>query len=263
MSDSGARLPALFIAHGSPMNALPSSRFGQAWQQLGRTLPRPRAIVSVSAHWYTSGTWVTQNATPKTIHDFGGFSPALYEISYPAPGDPELALQLVERLAAVAAQPSSDWGLDHGTWSVLVHIYPNADIPVVQLSIDATQPAAFHYALGQQLAPLRDQGVLILGSGGIVHNLARLDWSDREPPPQWARNFDVRVCALALAGDHPPLIQYQDLGPDAQLAVPTPDHYLPLLYVLGAQQPGEPVSVPVSGFELGTISMSSVVVGTA
>ncbi len=255
------RMPSVFIGHGSPTNALADNAWTSAWRALGTSLPRPRAILSVSAHWFTRGTFVTANSMPPTIHDFGGFAKPLYAVRYDAPGDVALATRVVELLAPDTARPSIDWGLDHGTWSVLVHMYPNADIPVVQLSIDGTQPAAVHYALGQRIAALRDEGVMVLGSGGIVHNLARVDWSNASPPPPWALDFDERVRTRLLEGDDAALVDWPSLGEGARLSVPTPEHYLPLMYVLGARRPGDVVQIPVSGFELGTISMTGVVLG--
>jgi 4,5-DOPA dioxygenase extradiol len=256
-------MPTVFIGHGSPTNALASNAATAAWRALGASLPRPRAILSVSAHWYTRGSFVTANAAPPTIHDFGGFPKPLYEVRYGAPGDPVLAARVVELLAPDVVRPSTDWGLDHGTWSVLLHMYPHADIPVVQLSIDGAQPAAVHYALGQRLAALRDEGVLVLGSGGIVHNLARADWAGAGLPPAWAVDFDERVRSRLLAGDDVALIQYEQLGEGARLAVPTPDHYLPLMYVLGCRRRGDVATIPLTGFELGTISTTAIVLGTA
>jgi 4,5-DOPA dioxygenase extradiol len=252
------RMPALFIGHGNPMNALRSNAYTAAWRALGTHLPRPTAIVAVSAHWYTPGTFVTAEARPATIHDFGGFPRELYEVRYPSPGSPVLAERLVSLLAPVSVRPDTDWGLDHGTWSVLVHLYPHADVPVVQLSIDATQPPQFHYALGRRLAALRDEGVLVLGSGNIVHNLARADWSESQSPPAWAVEFDAKVSAHLLAGDDAPLVDYAQLAAGAVLAVPTPEHYLPLLYALGARLPGDSAALPVTGFDLATVSMAAV-----
>lgn len=260
MTPASRRLPAVFIAHGSPTNALDANVYTDAWRALGSSLPRPRAIVAISAHWYTRGTFVTANAAPRTIHDFGGFPQPLYEVRYDAPGSPDLAARLAAQLGPAKVQQSLDWGLDHGTWSVLVHAYPDADVPVVQLSIDGTQPAAFHYGLGRQLAALRDDGILVLGSGGIVHNLAQVVWDHAAAVPVWARDFDERVRGCIVAGDHEALIAFEGLGEGARLSVPTPDHYLPLLYVLGTQGSGEGASIPVSGFDLGTIGMTCVVV---
>ena len=183
MSKPTDRMPSVFFGHGSPMNAVADNEFTRAWRSLGAALPRPRAIVSVSAHWYTRGVHVTSDARPRTIHDFGGFPKPLYEVQYPAPGEPALATRLVSMLAEFGAAPRTEWGLDHGTWSVLVHTHPAADVPVVQLSIDATRPAAEHLAIGRALAPLREEGILLFASGGIVHNLMRVDWQGASAPP--------------------------------------------------------------------------------
>ena len=227
-----------------------------------RELPRPAAILAISAHWYEPGTAVTIAAAPKTIHDFGGFPPELYQVHYPAPGAPALAHRVQQLLSPLEVTADDDWGLDHGTWSVLLHVYPEADIPIVQLSIDATQPAAFHFETGRRLAPLRDEGILIVGSGNLVHNLRTYAWG-RQPqaPYDWAVRFEAAAKALMLAGDFGPLVDYGTLGPDAALSIPTPDHYLPLLYVLGSGQPGEPIRFPVEGIEGGSISMLAVQVG--
>ena len=257
------RLPALFIGHGSPTNALEDNEFTRGWQRLGRSLPRPRAILSVSAHWYTRGSFVTANAQPRTIHDFGGFPKPLYEVQYPAAGAPELAARVAALLAPRSVPAVEDWGLDHGTWSVLVHTHPAADVPVVQLSIDAMQPAAVHLELGRQLAPLRDEGVLLVGSGGIVHNLARVEWRHGAPTPPWAEEFEDWARGRIAAGDDAALADLGRAGASAPLAVPTPEHYLPLLYVLGARQPGDRVSFPVGGFDLGSLSMSAVLLEPA
>jgi 4,5-DOPA dioxygenase extradiol len=253
------RMPAIFFGHGNPMHAIQSNAFTEAWSQLGRALPRPKAILSVSAHWYLPGTRVTAMERPRTIHDFGGFPRALFEVEYPAPGSAELA----ERVIALAgAEPDLEWGLDHGTWSVLVHLFPRADVPIVQLSIDETQPAPFHYDLGRKLAPLRDEGVLLIGSGNLVHNLHTYAWGRHAVEPfDWAVRFEKSARDWMLAGDHDPLIGYTTLGRDAQLSAPTPDHYLPLLYVLGSQQEGDRVSFPVEGVDGGSISMLTVQVG--
>ncbi len=256
------RLPAVFFGHGNPMNALERNAYTERWSALGTELPRPRAVLAISAHWYVPATLVTAAAHPRTIHDFGGFPRELYEVEYPAPGDAALAERVQELLAPLAVAGDTGWGLDHGTWSVLTHVYPAADVPVVQLSIDETQPPAFHYALGQRLAPLRDEGILIAGSGNIVHNLHAYAWG-RHPAQQfdWATRFEQQARALMDAGEHAPLVDYEALGDDALLSVPTPEHYLPLLYVLGAQQQGERTSYPVEGGDGGSISMLSVRVG--
>jgi 4,5-DOPA dioxygenase extradiol len=257
-----ARLPAVFFGHGNPMNALDDNEYTRAWSALAASMPRPRAILAISAHWYVPGTHVTAMESPRTIHDFGGFPRELYDVTYPAPGDPALAARVRELLAPAEVLADHRWGLDHGTWSVLVHAYPNADVPVVQLAIDETQPPAYHHDLGRRLAPLRDEGVLIAGSGNIVHNLHAYAWG-RHTVQQfdWAVRFEQRARALMDTGKHEPLIDYEATGEDARLSVPTPEHYLPLLYVLGAQQPNDNVTYPVDGGDGGSISMLSVRVG--
>jgi len=257
------RQPALFVGHGSPTNALEVNAFTTGWRALGQRLPRPRAILSVSAHWYTRGSFVTSNAWPRTIHDFGGFPRPLYDVRYAAPGDPALAARVASLLEPVPVQATEDWGLDHGTWSVLVHSHPAADVPVVQLSIDGTQPAAHHLALGRRLAALREEGVLVLGSGGIVHNLGRVAWQGAAATPDWALEFEAWVRGRLAAGDDAALADPAQAGPSAPLAVPTPEHYLPLLYALGTRADGEQVSFPVGGFDLGSLSMTAVLVGGA
>lgn len=259
----GRRMPALFLGHGNPMNALARNSFSEGWAKIGAQLPRPKAILAVSAHWYVSEAAVTISTSPKTIHDFGGFPRELYEVQYPAPGDPGLAARVQKLLAPVAVRLDTNWGLDHGTWSVLCHVYPNADIPVVQLSINETEPVSFHYEMGKRLAPLREENVLILGSGNIVHNLHAYAWGRhvQEPYP-WALAFEKRVRELLLAEQYSPIINYErQLGSEADLAVPTPDHYLPLLYVAGTRVTGEPITFPVEGVDGGSISMLAVQVG--
>ncbi|MFL6228151.1 MAG: 4,5-DOPA dioxygenase extradiol [Pyrinomonadaceae bacterium] len=255
-------MPAVFFGHGNPLNALARNAWTEAWAALGRDLPRPRAVLSVSAHWYLPATLITAQTSPRTIHDFGGFPRELFEVSYPAPGSPDLARRVQELLAPASVGLDTRWGLDHGTWSVLCHVYPDADVPVVQLSIDETQAPQFHYELAQRLAPLRDEGVLIVGSGNLVHNLHTYAWG-RHPvePLDWAVRFETRARELIEANDHAPLIAYESLGRDATLSAPTPDHYLPLLYVLAQQREGEPVTFPVEGFDGGSISMLTVRVG--
>ena len=240
------------------MNALERNKYTEAWSEIGKRVPKPKAIVCVSAHWYPPATLVTGVERPRTIHDFGGFPRPLYEVQYPAPGDLGLAHQLRE---LVGAELDAEWGLDHGTWSVLIHVYPNADVPIVQLSIDETQPAQFHYDLGTRLAPLREEGVLIVGSGNLVHNLHAYAWG-RHPvePFDWAIRFESKARELMIAGDHQPLIDYEALGRDAMLSAPTPDHYLPLLYVLGAGGK-DPASFPVEGIDGGSVSMLTVQLG--
>jgi 4,5-DOPA dioxygenase extradiol len=252
-------MPALFIGHGNPMNALEDNAWTRAWRRLGAGMPRPRGILAVSAHWYAPGTAVTAAAVPRTIHDFGGFPRELYEVRYPAPGDPVLARRVREILEPLRVIPSEEWGFDHGTWSVLVHLYPDALIPVVQLSLDETQEPAFHFDLGRRLAPLRDEGILILGSGNLVHNLHAYGWGRHVPEPyEWAVRFETAARRLIVEGNPGPLIGYERFGADARLSVPTPDHFLPLLYVLGARRSGDAVDFPVEGIDGGSVSMLAV-----
>jgi len=255
-------MPALFFGHGNPMNALVRNTYTERWSTIGATLPRPKAILCVSAHWYVPGAAVTINTAPRTIHDFGGFPPELYAVKYPAPGDPDLARRVQKLLAPLPVELDERWGLDHGTWSVLCHVYPNADIPIVQLSIDETKPASFHYEIGERLAPLREEGILIVGSGNLVHNLHTYAWGRHVVDPfDWAVRFEKEARGLLLAGDHRPLIAYDALGKDAMLSVPTPDHYLPLLYVIGTRATKEPLTFPVEGVDGGSISMLTVQLG--
>ena len=258
---SSSRMPAVFLGHGSPMNTLAQNRYTSAWRQLGESLPRPGGILAISAHWYVAGTAVTAMAMPKTIHDFGGFPQALFDVQYPAPGDPALAERVRAMLSPVAVGLDHSWGLDHGTWSVLAHVYPQADVPVVQLSIDARQPGSFHYQLAQRLRPLRDEGILILGSGNVVHNLRAINWEPDAPAFDWAARFNGFVRDHLERGDHAPLVAYEALGADARLAVPTPEHYLPLLYVMGLQEKGERAEFPVDGIQNSSIGMLSLKIG--
>lgn len=257
-----ARLPAVFFGHGNPMNALADNEYTRGWRRMGEEIGKPKAILCVSAHWYTSEIAVTAVTQPRTIHDFGGFPRALYECSYPAPGDVELARDVQRLLAPYEVRADSEWGLDHGTWSVLCHVYPQADVPVVQLSIDERLPPQEHYAIGRKLAALRDRGVLVIGSGNLVHNLHTYAWGRQVPEPyDWAVRFESQAREWMQRGEHDPLINYESLGRDAALSAPTPEHYLPLLYVLGAQQPGDSVSFPAAGVDGGSVSMLSVRVG--
>lgn len=246
------------------MFAIQPNAFTHEWTRIGARLPKPRAVLAISAHWYQPGTAVTINTSPRTIHDFGGFPDELFEVQYPAPGDPELAQRVCELLSPVTVLEDDTWGLDHGTWSVLKYVYPNADVPVVQLSINSAEPAMYHYEIGRALAPLRDEGVLILGSGNIVHNLREFAWRDPNGEAfDWAARFERHARELIEAGDHAPLIDYKSLGRDADLSIPTPDHYLPLLYVLGAQTAADTVSFPVEGIDGKSMSMLAVEVQSA
>lgn len=255
-------IPAIFVGHGNPMNIIRRSRWTESWIALGGTLPQPRAILAVSAHWYVPATMVTAMPHPRTIHDFSGFPQELYQIRYPAPGEPVLAEKVRDVLAPIPVELDQRWGLDHGTWSLLYHMFPEADIPVVQLSIDRTQPPIFHYEIGKLLAPLRDEGILLLGSGNLVHNLQTYQWDRPDAAAfDWASRFEDKVRDLLLARKDTHLIDYPSMGSETNLAVPTPDHYLPLLYVLGSRRQGENVSFPVEGFDGGSMSMLAIQIG--
>ena len=257
------RMPVIFFGHGSPMNTLAENRYTEAWRRLGASVPRPKAILCVSAHWYTHGTAVTAMERPETIHDFYGFPQALFDVQYPAPGDPGLAARVGDLLAPIDVQLDQGWGLDHGAWSVLVHAFPEASIPVVQLSIDGMQPPRFHYDVGRRLAPLRDEGVLVIGSGNVVHNLRVMRRGADTSPYDWAVRFNERVRDALAARDHDALIEYEAGGADAALSIPTPEHYLPLLYVAALQTPGEEMSIAVDGIEMGSLGMLTAVAGRA
>ena len=256
-------MPVVFVGHGNPMNALNrDSLLARSRRQVGESMPRPRAILCISAHWYIRGTKVTAMESPRTIHDFGGFPEELYAIEYPAPGDPHLAAHLLELLTPTVVELDYSWGLDHGTWSVLTHMFPAADIPVVQLSIDRDEPASFHYALAQRLSPLRDDGVLILGSGNLVHNLHAYSWGDHSGTAYpWALDFETKARELVEAHEHGPLIAYETLGEAALQSVPTPDHYLPFIYTIALCRGEEALSYPVQGFDGGSISMLTMRIG--
>jgi 4,5-DOPA dioxygenase extradiol len=255
-------MPAIFFGHGNPMNALLQNSYTGAWKAIGLSIPRPKAIVCISAHWYVPGTSVTISDMPRTIHDFGGFPEELYQVKYPAAGDPELARRIQEMLAPIPVKPDESWGLDHGTWSVLRHVYPNADVPIVQLSINGVQPASFHFEIGRRLAPLRREEILVVGSGNVVHNLRKYAWGGDMPEPyDWALRFEQRVKELIVKDQYEPLIDYESLGRDAAFSIPTPDHYLPLLYVIATRQRSEAVSFPVEGVDGGSISMLTVQIG--
>ncbi len=243
------------------MNTLAHNQYTQAWRRLGESVPRPKAILAVSAHWYTRGTAVTAMASLPTIHDFGGFPQALFDVQYPAPGDPNLAARVRDLLAPVEVHLDHSWGLDHGTWSVLVHAFPDAAIPVVQLSMDATRDTQFHYELGKRLAPLRDESILVIGSGNVVHNLRLMKRQEDAPPFDWAIRFNDKVRTYLASRNHEALIDFSRLGDDARLSVPTPEHYLPLVYVAALQSEGESMSLVVDGVENGSLGMLTAVAG--
>lgn len=251
-------VPALFVGHGSPTNAIEDNAFSRVWAEVGRSLPAPKTILVISAHWETAGTLVTAMDAPATLYDFAGFPQPLYEMRYPAPGDPDLARSIKAALADLTIHLDFRWGLDHGAWSVLRHMFPQADIPVLQLSLDFDRPPAFHYQLGKQLAYLRREGVLVLGSGNMVHNLRAMTWEDTAY--DWADDFDAELARRIAAGDHQALIDYPSLGPDVRRAIPTNEHYLPLLYVLAMQGESDNLSFFCEKVTLGSISMRSILV---
>jgi 4,5-DOPA dioxygenase extradiol len=261
MTTHSGRQPAIFLGHGSPMNTLESNRYTQAWRSAGRVIGKPKAILAISAHWYIRGVAVTAMERPETIHDFGGFPAALHAFQYPAPGMPQLAGRVRSLLAPMEVRLDESWGLDHGTWSVLAHVYPDASVPIVQLSLDATRPASFHYELGRRLAPLRDEGILIVGSGNVVHNLRALARQGSAAPYPWSTTFNAQVRDHLQSREHAALIEYLALGDPARMSVPTPEHYLPMLYIAGLQREDDELTFIVDGIEAGSISMLAFAVG--
>jgi 4,5-DOPA dioxygenase extradiol len=256
-------MSVVFIGHGNPMNALQDNPYTRGWALIGREVPRPKAVLSVSAHWYIPGTSVTSMPAPRTIHDFGGFPPELYRIRYPAPGDPALADRVRDLLAPMPVTRDWSWGLDHGTWTVLRHVFPRADVPVVQLSMDQRMPVADHLEIGRKLAPLRDEGVLIFGSGNITHNLRHAMASyqrGESSTPDWATRFDADIARSTEKHETDLLIRAVASG-DGRMAHPTLDHYLPLLYAAGASGSVGPVRFPITGFDLSSLSMRAIVFG--
>ena len=249
-------MPLLFVGHGNPMNAVTENEFTRGWREIGRSLPKASAVLCISAHWETGGTAVTAMEKPPTIHDFGGFPKELYEVQYPAPGDPDLAREAKRAITKTSVELDHQWGLDHGCWSVIKHLFPNADVPVIQMSLDHMKPPQWHYDLAKELAAFRAKGVLIVGSGNIVHNLRMADWDNRGGF-DWALEANDLLKGLMSANEHQALINYKTLGREVQLAVPTPEHYLPLLYVLGLKKEHESISFFNEKTELGSISMLS------
>lgn len=264
LGEEEEKMPVLFIGHGSPMNAIEDNEFSKRWQQMGKEIRKPKAVVVVSAHWLTKGTLVTAMPNPKTIHDFGGFPQVLFDVQYPAPGNPELASEIQKLITNPAVELDHDWGLDHGTWSVVKHMYPDADIPVLQLSIDYYKPAAYHYELAKQLLSLRKKGVLIIGSGNMVHNLRMVAWDKLNEPEygfDWALEMNDVFKNKISNGFHKELIQYEKLHKAATLAIPSPDHYYPLLYILALQTDNDKVEFFNDKAVGGSLTMTSVKIG--
>ncbi len=254
------KMPVLFLGHGNPMNAIEENQFVDGFRNVAKTLPKPNAILCISAHWFTNGTKVTAMEMPKTIHDFGGFPQALFDVQYPAKGSPILAKETKELLLPTAVELDEKWGLDHGAWSVIKHLYPDANIPVIQLSIDYTKPAQYHFDLAQKLNALRNKGILIIGSGNIIHNLKLVDFSNFEKDNygyEWAIEARETINSYLLNGNYKPLIDYEKQTKAIQLAIPTPDHYLPLIYTLGLQQKNESLSLFNDKLVAGSLSMTS------
>ena len=263
-AESTMRMPVLFVGHGSPMNAITENEFVEAWRGLGKSLPKPKAILCISAHWETRGTLVTAMAKPTTIHDFGGFPKELFDVQYPAPGSPDLAHQTKQIVSKTEVGLDEKWGLDHGAWSVIRNIYPQADIPVIEMSLDYNQSPQYHYELAKELSPLREKGVLIIGSGNIVHNLGLVAWDKVNEPEygyDWAIQANDIFKRLILDNKHKELINYSSLGKEVQLAIPTPEHYLPLIYALALKQENESVSLFNDKPVMGSLTMTSVKIG--
>lgn len=255
-------MPTIFFGHGNPLHAISKNVYSDGFASVGKSLPRPRAILSISAHWCISTSAVTASLSPPTIHDFRGFPNELYQVQYNAPGDPHLAEHIRDMLSPVDVTLDENRGLDHGTWAVLMHAFPDADIPVIQLSINATKPPEFHYEIGKRLSLLRKEGVLIIGSGNIVHNLYEYAWGNPGIEPyDWALRFENKIRESILNRDDKQIVEYDKLGQDAMMAVPTPDHYLPLLYVIASRDENDEISFPVQGFDGGSVSMLAVQIG--
>lgn len=264
--DNTGRMPVLFLGHGSPMNAIEDNQFTKGFQNIAKTIPKPKAILCISAHWFTKGTKVTAMEIPKTIHDFYGFPKELYQVNYPAKGSPDLAKQTKKILHPTLVELDEKWGLDHGAWSVIKHLFPNADVPVIQLSIDYTRPAVYHYELAKQLVSLRDKGILIIGSGNIIHNLRLVDFKNFEKDNygyDWAIEAHDSINSFLRDKNYNALIDYEKQGKPFQLAIPTPDHYLPLIYTLGLEQKGEESSLFNDKLLAGSLSMTSLKIGSS
>jgi 4,5-DOPA dioxygenase extradiol len=261
LKEEQIKSPLLFVGHGSPMNGIEDNEFSQRWKEMGKNLPTPKAVLVVSAHWFTKGTFITAMENPKTIHDFYGFPKALFDVEYPAPGNPALATETAALVHKTKVGLDHEWGLDHGTWSVVKNMFPHANIPVLQLSIDYTQKPQYHYELAAEIAALRKKGVLIIGSGNMVHNLGILDWKRPDDGYDWANEMNDKFKQLISTGDHRSLINYEQLGSAAKLSIPTPEHYLPMLYILGLKEEKENISFFNDKTMMGSISMTSFKVG--
>ncbi len=261
--DNTERMPVLFLGHGSPMNAIEENEFVSGFRKVGSEISRPSAVLVISAHWETQGTFVTAMQKPRTIHDFGGFPKALFDVQYPAPGSPELAAETRNLVKKTEVGLDEKWGLDHGAWSVIKHLYPNADVPVIQMSLDYRQSARWHYDLAKELAALRRKGVLIVGSGNMVHNLAMVEWRRLNETfgYDWAIEASEKMKNSILSGDHQPLVNFRSQGKSFDLAIPTPEHYLPLLYTVALQEKGEEVTLFNDRALAGSLTMTSVRVG--
>jgi 4,5-DOPA dioxygenase extradiol len=262
---STATMPVLFLGHGSPMNAIEENEFVNGFRQVGKAITKPNAILCISAHWETKGTYVTAMEKPPTIHDFGGFPQALFDVQYPAPGDPALAKETKELVKKTNVGLDEKWGLDHGAWSVIKHLYPAADVPVIQMSLDYTQPPSYHYELAKELSTLRKKGVLIIGSGNLVHNLRLVAWDKLNTDNygyDWALEAKEKMNQYILSGDHQPLIHYKSQGKSFDLAIPSPEHYLPLLYTLALKEEKEKISLFNDKAVGGSLTMTSVKIGT-
>ena len=253
-------MPVLFVGHGSPMNGIEDNEFSQRWTQMGKEIPKPTAVLVISAHWFSKGTRITAMDFPETIHDFGGFPQALFDVQYPAPGNPALAIETAELIHSAHVELDHDWGLDHGAWTVVRHMYPEAKIPVLQLSIDYTKPPQYHYDLAKELYGLRKKGVLIIGSGNMVHNLRMVSWSkiNENYGYDWALQMNDTFKKLITSGDYKPLINYENLGAESKLAIRTPEHYLPLLYSLGLKGSNDHISFFNDKSVAGSLTMTSV-----
>ncbi|MEY3437490.1 MAG: hypothetical protein RL265_75 [Bacteroidota bacterium] len=263
LSETALKMPVLFVGHGSPMNAIEENEFTLYWKKLASEIEKPKAVLCISAHWLTRGTFVTAMNHPKTIHDFGGFPQALFDVNYPAPGNPELAEETAKLITSTSVGLDHEWGLDHGTWSIVKNMYPNAEIPVLQLSIDYSQPAQYHYDLAKQLGALRKKGVLIIGSGNMVHNLGMVAWDKLNESFgfDWAIEMNSIFKKKIEGNDHTALIQYEKLSSAAKLAVPTPDHYYPLIYTLGLKEEKDSISFFNDKPVAGSLTMTSVKFG--